>query len=110
MTIVTGKTECHLIVIDLREKKLSGKTVAEALEIAGIIVNKNSVPNDTASPFNPSGIRIGTPAVTTRGMKEPEMKLIAKHILSVVENLEDMTLLKHIASEIKKLNDKFPTP
>ncbi len=110
LTIVTGKTECHLIVIDLREKKLSGKTVAEALEIAGIIVNKNSVPNDTASPFNPSGIRIGTPAVTTRGMKEPEMKLIAKHILSVVENLEDMTLLKHIASEIKKLNDKFPTP
>ena len=110
LTIVTGKTECHLIVIDLREKKLSGKTVAEALEIAGIIVNKNSVPNDTASPFNPSGIRIGTPAVTTRGMKEPEMKLIAKHILSVVENLEDMTLLKHIASEIKKLNDQFPTP
>lgn len=77
LTLVSGGTECHLMVIDLREKKLSGNVVADALEIAGIIVNKNSVPNDIMPPFYPSGIRLGTPAVTTRGMGEKEMKQIA---------------------------------
>ena len=110
LTIVTGKTECHLIVIDLRSKNLTGKAVAESLEVAGIVVNKNSVPNDTAGPFNPSGIRIGTPAVTTRGMKEKEMKLIASSILKVVDNLEDTEILQAIASGIKKLNKKFKMP
>jgi len=110
LTIVTGKTECHLIVIDLRLKNLTGKVVAEALEMAGIIVNKNSVPNDNAGPFNPSGIRIGTPAVTTRGMKEKEMKLIAKYILQVVSNLDNAKLLKSISAEIKILNSRFPMP
>ena len=110
LTIVTGKTECHLIVIDLRPKNLTGKVVAEALEIAGIVVNKNSVPNDTAGPFNPSGIRIGTPAVTTRGMKEKEMKIIAKFILEVVQNLENKKVLLDIASSVKTLNKRFPLP
>jgi len=110
LTIVTGKTECHLIVIDLRSKNLTGKAVAESLEVAGIVVNKNSVPNDTAGSFNPSGIRIGTPAVTTRGMKEKEMKLIASSILKVVDNLEDTEILQAIASGIKKLNKKFKMP
>jgi glycine hydroxymethyltransferase len=110
LTIVTGKTECHLIVVDLRSKNLTGKVVAEALEMAGIIVNRNSVPNDSAGPFNPSGIRLGTPAVTTRGMKEEEMKIIAKYILQVVANLDDNKLLKSIAAEIKKLNSRFPLP
>lgn len=110
LTIVTGKTECHLIVIDLRPKNLTGKVVAEALEMAGIIVNKNSVPNDTAGPFNPSGIRIGTPAVTTRGMKEKEMKMIAKLILEVIQNLDNKKVLRDIASRVKKLNRRFPLP
>lgn len=110
LTIVTGKTECHLIVIDLRPKNLTGKIVAEALEMAGIIVNKNSVPNDTAGPFNPSGIRIGTPAVTTRGMKEKEMKIIAKLILEVIANLNNKKDLLDIASRVKKLNRRFPLP
>lgn len=110
LTIFTGKTECHLIVIDLRPKNLTGKVVAEALEMAGIIVNKNSVPNDSAGPFNPSGIRLGTPAVTTRGMKEKEMKLIAKYILQVVSNLDNAKLLKSISAEIKILNSRFPMP
>lgn len=88
LTIVTGKTECHLIVVDLRPQNLSGKIVAEELEKIGIIVNKNSVPNDTASPSNPSGIRIGTPAVTTRGMKENDMKIIAKRIVDVISSLK----------------------
>ncbi|WKZ25647.1 MAG: serine hydroxymethyltransferase [bacterium] len=110
LTIVTNKTECHLIVIDLRPNGLTGKVVAEALETAGIVVNKNSVPNDTAGPFNPSGIRIGTPAVTTRGMKEKEMKIIAKYILDVVQNLNNQKYLNKIAKEIKKLNEKFSLP
>ncbi len=88
LTIVTGKTECHLIVIDLRPNNLTGKVVAEALEEVGIIVNKNSVPNDTAGPFNPSGIRLGTPAITTKGMKEEDMKLIAKRIVDVINSLK----------------------
>lgn len=110
LTIVTGKTECHLIVIDLRPKNLTGKVVAEALEMAGIIVNKNSVPNDTAGPFNPSGIRIGTPAVTTRGMKEKEMKMIAKLMLEVIQNLDNKNVLRDIASRVKKLNRRFSLP
>lgn len=110
LKIVTGKTECHLIVIDLRSKNLTGKIVAEALETAGIIVNKNSVPNDTAGPFNPSGIRLGTPAVTTRGMKEKEMKIIANFILDVINNLENKKLLKSIASKVRILNKSFPLP
>jgi len=88
LTIVTGKTECHLIVVDLRPQKLSGSLVAEELEKVGIIVNKNSVPNDTASPFNPSGIRLGTAAITTKGMKEEDMKLIAKRIVDVINSLK----------------------
>ena len=110
LKIVTGKTECHLIVIDLRPKNLTGKSVAEALETAGIIVNKNSVPNDSAGPFNPSGIRLGTPAVTTRGMKEKEMKIIANFILDVINNLENKKLLKSIASKVQILNKSFPLP
>lgn len=88
LTIVTGKTECHLIVVDLRPQKLSGSLVAEELEKVGIIVNKNSVPNDTAGPFNPSGIRLGTPAITTKGMKEEDVKLIAKRIIDVINSLK----------------------
>lgn len=131
LTIVTGKTQCHLIVVDLRPIGLSGNVVAEALECAGIIVNKNSVPNDLMPPFYPSGIRLGTPAVTTRGMKEKEMKKIALHILDVInyvkkyklpDNKEERSLfiknfkesilndkyLNNISKEIKLLNKEFP--
>ena len=88
LTIVGGKTECHLIVVDLRPLGLSGNIVAEALEEAGIVLNRNSVPNDPAPPFYPSGIRLGTPGVTTRGMKEKEMRLISQWILSVVDHVK----------------------
>jgi glycine hydroxymethyltransferase len=133
LTIVTGKTECHLIVVDLRPNDLSGNVVAEALEYAGIVVNRNSVPNDPAPPFIPSGIRLGTPGVTTRGMKEKEMKIISNWILSVIDHVKDQKMpsdkeerimfmkkfraslpkdkfLAKIASEVKTLNKKFPTP
>lgn len=109
LTLVAGGTECHLIVVDLRPLGLLGKPVAEALEEAGIVVNKNSVPNDTASPFSPSGIRLGTPALTTRGMKEKEVKIIAGWILKVIKNINDKETFKKIASEVKSLCKKFPT-
>jgi glycine hydroxymethyltransferase len=133
LTLVTGGTECHLMVVDLRPIGLSGNVVAEALEEAGIVVNRNSVPNDPAPPFIPSGIRLGTPALTTRGMKEPQMKLIASWILKIINHEKDQKLpkekeerikfmktfranlpkdkfLKKIASEVKYLCKKFPTP
>ena len=131
LTLVAGGTECHLIVVDLRSQKLSGNVVAEALEVAGIIVNKNSVPNDFMPPFYPSGIRLGTPALTTRGMKEKEMKQIAERILKVINYVENYKLpekneawptfikaykekiqsdkfLLRIAEEVKSLCQKFP--
>ncbi len=133
LTLVTGGTECHLMVIDLRPLVLSGNIVAEALEAAGIVTNRNSVPNDFMPPFYPSGIRLGTPGVTTRGMKEPQMKIIADWILKVVDHVKNEKLpeeknerakfikyfrekiaedkfLKDIASEVKLLCKKFPTP
>ena len=110
LTIVTGKTECHLIVVDLRPLGVSGSVIAQALEDAGIIVNKNSVPNDSAPPYRPSGIRLGTPAITTRGMKEKEMKIIAKWILEVVKNSADEKLQHDIAYKVKNLCSKFKCP
>jgi len=92
LTLVSNGTECHLIVVDLRALGLSGNVVAESLEEAGIVTNRNSVPNDAMPPFYPSGLRLGTPATTTRGMKEKEMKKIAKWILEVVEHVKDEKL------------------
>jgi glycine hydroxymethyltransferase len=90
--IVTGGTDKHLILVDLRNKDISGWVVANALEVAGIIANRNTVPQETASPFYPSGLRLGTPAVTTRGMKETEMKQIATWITTVVEHISNEKL------------------
>jgi len=92
LKLVCDGTESHLLVVDLRPLGLSGNVVAEALEMAGIIVNRNSVPNDSAPPFYPSGIRLGTPALTTRGMKGKEMKKIASWILKVVDYVKDKKL------------------
>ena len=89
LKIVSGGTDKHLVLVDLRPQNLSGWTVAWALEEAGIIANRNTVPYDTASPFYPSGLRLGTPALTSRGMKEKEMKQIAKWILQVLEQIKD---------------------
>jgi len=87
--LVSGGTDNHLILIDLRNKKVNGAIAALALEVAGIVTNKNAVPNDTMPPFYPSGIRIGTPAITTRGMKEKDMLTIAKWIHIVVEEVRN---------------------
>lgn len=103
LTLVTGTTQSHLIVVDLRPLGLSGNIVSEALEQAGIVVNRNSVPNDPAPPFYPSGFRLGTPAVTTRGMKEKEMKKIAEFILEVVDIVRDYKLPEDKEKRLKAI-------
>jgi len=108
LTLVTGGTQNHLMVVDLRPQGKTGREIADALESVGIVVNRNSIPHDTASPFNPSGIRLGTPAVTTRGMKEEEMKKIGKWIASVVKNSTDSNLLQMMKKEINKMVVQFP--
>ncbi len=129
--LVSGGTDNHLILIDLSNKKVNGAVAALALEVAGIVVNKNAVPNDKMPPFYPSGIRLGTPAITTRGMGEKEMIKIAFWINSAVEEVKSIDLpldkekrmeifkqfktdvvknknLLKIAGEVKNLCSKFP--
>src|SRR5690606_4997158 len=98
--IVSGGTDNHLMMVDLRPKNLNGRTAQEALDEAGITVNKNAIPFDTAPPIRPSGIRVGTPAVTTRGMKEAEMKQIAAWIAEALAAPEDLARLHRIRGEV----------
>ncbi|MBL7684950.1 MAG: serine hydroxymethyltransferase [Deltaproteobacteria bacterium] len=106
--IVSGGTDNHLMLIDLRNKKITGKDAQEALEHAGITVNKNSVPFDDQSPLITSGIRIGTAALTTRGMKEAEMKQIGSWIQQVLSAPSETALHQKVQNEIKELCLKFP--
>lgn len=106
--IVSGGTSNHLMLVDLTNKNISGKKAEVALGKAGITVNKNMVPFDTKSPFVTSGIRIGTPAATTRGMKESEMEIIADLIDRAISNFEDDSKLIKIKDEIKTLCSGFP--
>jgi len=108
--LVTGGTDNHLILIDLRSKGIGGKKVAKALDRARIVTNFNAVPGDTAPPINPSGLRIGTPAVTTRGMREEEMDQIAYFIHDVVENIDSEVHIEKIAREVLLLCSNFPVP
>lgn len=106
-TLVSGGTENHLLLIDLRNKKITGADAQNLLESAGMSTNRNSIPYDPAGPFKPSGIRLGTPAITTRGMKEKEMKTIAGWINEVISNPAQA---KKVSGEIKKLCKRFPLP
>jgi glycine hydroxymethyltransferase len=108
--LVTGGTDNHLILVDLTSKGVPGKQLAVALEDAGIVLNYNSVPFDPRKPFDPSGVRIGTPAVTSRGMKEPEMARIAAWIDEVCAAPTDDTRKRRIAGEVKELCARFPAP
>jgi glycine hydroxymethyltransferase len=106
--IVSGGTDTHLMLVDLRSRNLTGKVAEKALDLAGITVNKNTVPKETQSPFVTSGIRIGTPAVTTRGMKEPEMVRIAELINTVLSAAEDAALAARVRDEVRELTARFP--
>ncbi|MFH1393574.1 MAG: serine hydroxymethyltransferase [Candidatus Micrarchaeota archaeon] len=108
LRIVTGKTETHLILVDLTPKGITGKDAQIALEESGIIVNRNTIPFDPKSPFITSGVRIGTAALTTRGMKEDEMKRIAAMLVKVIENPNDSELKLKTMQEVKELCGKFP--
>jgi len=101
--LITGGTDSHLILIDLRNKCLLGNTAAEGLEVAGIIINRNGIPYDPNPPFYPSGIRIGTPGVTSRGMKEKEMKIIVKLINQTINALIETKIKLKINSEKDKI-------
>ena len=108
--LVTDGTDNHLMLIDLRESGLmgKGKQTQNALDRAGITVNKNSVPFDTASPFNPSGLRLGTPAVTTRGMKESEMQVISQCIALVLKDYKDKAVQAKVKDDIAELVSGHP--
>ncbi len=106
--IVSGGTDNHLMLVDLRNRGLTGKEAEEALEAAGITVNKNMVPFDEQSPFVTSGIRIGTAALTTRGMKEDEMREIAFLIDKVLSDIKNKTVLERVRSQVQDLCSRFP--
>lgn len=106
--LVSGGTDNHLLLLDLASKKITGKVAEEALEKAGLTVNKNAVPFDTQPRFVTGGIRVGTPAVTTRGLKENEMKLLAAWIDRVISNVDDDAQLAAIRQEVHTLCEKFP--
>jgi glycine hydroxymethyltransferase len=106
--VVGGHTDTHLFLLDLSAKGLTGKKAEKALEEAGITVNKNTVPFDKKSPFVTSGIRVGTPALTTRGMKEPEMKTIAGLMIRVLENIGDENVIAEVRQKTSELCELFP--
>jgi len=106
--IVSGGTDNHLMLVDVFSKGVTGKQAEHALEQAGITVNKNAIPFDTNPPMTASGIRVGTPAVTTRGLKEPEMRRIGGWIGEVLNNLENESVLKRVRGEVEELTDQFP--
>jgi glycine hydroxymethyltransferase len=106
--VVSGGTDNHLMLIDLRNKKINGKQAQLALDEANITTNKNSVPYDTESPLLTSGLRLGTPALTTRGFRENEFKQVAKWINQVISSPEDEAVRQKVKGEIAELSQRFP--
>jgi len=109
-TVTTGGTDNHLLLVDLTSKNIAGKPAAQALDKAGIVANYNAVPFDPRKPFDPSGLRIGTPAVTSRGMGPVEMKQLAAWIDRVVTDAANEAVLRDVAGEVRTLCSKFPAP
>jgi glycine hydroxymethyltransferase len=108
--LVSGGTDNHLMLVDVTSRGLTGKVAEKALDAAGITVNRNGIPFDTRPPLDPSGIRIGTPALTTRGMREPEMRRIAGWIGDVLTSPDDAGLQERIRGEVRELCAHFPAP
>jgi glycine hydroxymethyltransferase len=109
-SLVTGGTDNHLILLDLTPKNVPGKIAAKALDRAGIVANYNSIPFDPRKPFDPSGLRIGTPAITSRGMGASEMKKLAAWMDQVVKAPDDEALIGRVAGEVRELCASFPPP
>jgi glycine hydroxymethyltransferase len=108
--LITGGTDNHLILMDLTGKKVIGKRYAQALDRANIVANYNTIPFDPRKPFSPSGLRIGTPSVTTRGMKEDDMRRIAGWMEQTVESVKDEEALDRIGAEVREFCRRFPAP
>ena len=108
--IISGGTDTHLVLVDVTSKGTTGKLAEQSLDHAGITVNKNMIPYDQRKPMDPSGIRFGTPALTTRGMKEPEMKQIAKWIVEMIARPDDEDLIAKTRGNVRELCELFPAP
>lgn len=108
--LVSGGTENHLMLVDVGSRGISGKECQHILDEAGITVNKNTIPFETRSPFQASGIRIGTPAVTTRGMKEQEMAAIADMISEVLLDIKNLDAAAGVRQRVRELTARFPLP
>ena len=106
--IISGGTDNHLMLIDLRNKNITGKKAQETLDKAHITLNKNAVPFDDKSPFVTSGIRVGVPAITTRGMKEEHMETVVGFIDNVLMNLDDATNMERVANGVHQFMEQFP--
>jgi glycine hydroxymethyltransferase len=108
--LVSGGTDNHLLLVDVASRGLTGKVAEHALDAAGITVNKNKIPFDTRAAMDPSGIRVGTPALTTRGMREPEMRAIAGWIGEVLAHAEDAAIQERVRGRVRELCQQFPAP
>jgi glycine hydroxymethyltransferase len=108
LRIVSGRTESHLMLVDLRSKKITGKLAEAVLGQAHLTVNKNAIPNDPEKPMVTSGIRLGTPACTTRGFKEAEMREVANLIADVLESPEDASVIARVRGSVEALTARFP--
>jgi glycine hydroxymethyltransferase len=110
LRLVSGGTDNHLMLVDVSKKGYGGKVAEKALDAAGITVNKNAIPFDTRKPMDPSGIRVGTPALTTRGMRETEMHRIGGWIAEVLANPEDGKVQERVRGEVREMCKQFPAP
>src|SRR5262249_17872756 len=108
--LVSGGTDNHLMLVDVVSVGTTGKIAEQALDAAGITVNKNMIPFDTRPPLDPSGIRIGTPALTTRGLREPEMRTIAEWIGRILKNPGGATIQAQIRGQVREMCQHFPAP
>jgi len=110
LRLVSGGTDNHLILVDLTRTGVTGKDAQEALERIGIVVNRNSIPFDTQSTWTTGGIRVGTPAATTRGLRQTEIKQIAGWILKVISHIGDKAVEAQVREEVRHLCGRFPVP
>ena len=108
--LISGGTETHLLLCDLTNKGVTGQQAQDALDKAGITLNKNTVPFDQRSPFDPSGIRFGTPAITTRGFKEEECREVARYMDEVIRNHDNQEVLDKTRENVRKLCAEYPVP
>jgi len=108
--LISGGTDSHLMLVDVGSRGVTGKDCQVALDEAGITVNKNTIPFETRSPFQASGVRLGTPAVTTRGMKEPEMAAIADMISEVLLDIKNVDAARKVRQRVRELTARFPLP